>query len=49
MMVRLDDVMEGEARTAAWEPWPRVGDASGRVDDWAARSWVKRGKVNRAR
>ena len=48
-MVRVAEVMEGEARTAARETWPRAADASWRAEDWAARSWEERGKVSRAR
>ena len=41
--------MEGEARTAARDKWPRAADASRRDEDWAARSWEERGKLNGAR
>ena len=47
--VRVAEVMAGEERTAARETWPRAADASWRAEDWAARSWVERGKANRAR
>ena len=47
--VRVAEVIEGETRNAVRETWPRAAYASRRAEDWAARSWVERGKVNRAR
>ena len=47
--VRVAEMMEGEERTAARETWPQAVDGSCRGEDWAARSWVERGKANRAR